>query len=200
MASSRHRLSAAVVLSLTLVAGVDLASAASLTHEPKPGAEHEGPPARVDLVAAAQVGDIEAVTAALDQGTYVDTAGSDGRTALIHAAISGNGSLVRLLLERGAKPVVADKLGNTPLHYAAERGTLEVATQLLDAKAPADAQNRAGATPLMMAAGSGATGTVQLLLAHGADRRKTDYAGHDAVSWAEEHRRSQIVDLLHRGG
>jgi len=53
-------------------------------------------------------------------------------------------------------------------------------------------------TPLMLAASRGRTELVEALLAKGASVRKTDYTGRDALSWAEDSRRPQIVQMLRR--
>ena len=51
-------------------------------------------------------------------------------------------------------------------------------------------------TPLMLAASRGGVAIVQALLAKGANVRKTDYTGRDALDWAAESHRPAIVQLL----
>jgi ankyrin repeat protein len=47
-----------------------------------------------------------------------------------------------------------------------------------------DVANRQGITPPMMASGRGNLAVVRLLLQQGANPRKQDYTGRDALGWA----------------
>ena len=63
-------------------------------------------------------------------------------------------------------------------------GHTEIITLLLAAKATVDAQNKQGITPLMMAAANGKVEAIRALLAAGADPKKQDFTGRDALGWA----------------
>ena len=91
-----------------------------------------------------------------------------------------------------------DRLGNTALHAATERNQIEMAELLIDVGADLDSENRNGMTPLMIAARQGNAVLVKALLAKGANARKTDFTGRDALSWAQESRRPAVVQLLQR--
>ena len=91
-----------------------------------------------------------------------------------------------------------DRLGNTALHAATERNQIEMAELLIDLGADLNSENKNGMTPLMIAARHGNATLVKALLAKGANARKTDFTGRDAVSWAQESRRPAVVQMLQR--
>jgi ankyrin repeat protein len=119
-----------------------------------------------------------------------------GRTGLHIAATNGNARIVAILIKAGAQIDVKDPLGDTPLFYAADRDQAEICKLLLDARAIVDVQNRSGVTPLMTAARRGNADVVRLLLAGGADPNQTDFTGRDAIGWAADSHKRQLIDLL----
>ncbi|GIL79443.1 hypothetical protein Vretimale_18316 [Volvox reticuliferus] len=104
---------------------------------------------------------------------------AEGITALSLACRYGHVDCCRLLLANGSARMLSDARGNTPLHYAALRGHLGVLFMLLDEfMDPAheeefngyvDVRNHAGCTPLHYAVWGRQSGSVQVLLQHGAD-------------------------------
>jgi len=112
------------------------------------------------LTMAASKGEREIVQALLDNGANIDFVGGSpqqdpavrGMTALMHAAANGQRDVVRLLLLRGAQVSAKDVRGMTPLVHAAMR-----------------AENYSGKCA-MANRGRDYRGTIDLLLAHGADR------------------------------
>lgn len=112
----------------------------------------------------------------------LDTA---GRSPLGYAALYGNTDMTKALLANGARPDFRDNFGNTALHWAAANGQAEVLRLLLAGKAPVDAPNKQGVTPLMMAADANKVEAVRVLLAAGADPKKEDFSGRDAIGWAQ---------------
>ncbi|GFR52870.1 hypothetical protein Agub_g15498 [Astrephomene gubernaculifera] len=103
----------------------------------------------------------------------------EGTTALSLACRFGHVDCCRLLLANGSARTLSDARGNTPLHYAALRGHLGVLFMLLDEFVEpgreeelagyVDARNHAGCTPLHYAVWGRQSGSVQVLLQHGAD-------------------------------
>ena len=109
----------------------------------------------------------------------------NGETPLCYAAQFGDARMANALIFYGADINARDPFGNTALHWAAQRGAIDVIQLLLAAKAPVDAQNKQGVTPLMMAAKSGQAAASRLLLKNGADPKKQDFTGRDAIGWAD---------------
>lgn len=84
-----------------------------------------------------------------------------------------------------AKRYNRDKLG-IELIEALDGGKFTTARALLRRGASVVAHNQNGTTALMYAAGAGKVEIVKELLAKGADPKKTNRFGHDALRWAED--------------
>ena len=111
------------------------------------------------------------------------------------AALKGEQEWVRKLLARGAK---VDKAGWAPLHYAATGPEPQIVAMLLDRGASIDAESPNRSTPLMMASQYGTEASVDLLLARGADARRRNDLGLDAVDFARRSGRDFLVEKLKR--
>lgn len=140
----------------------------------------------VDVPDAAAKNDFDGVQKALIDGNSASITDNQGIPALIYAAKFDNAEMTRLLLDHGADITGRDPLGDMAIHWAAQRGSTNVLPILLDAKSPVDAGNRDGLTPLMLAARYGKTAAARILLDHGADPRKQDFTGRDALGWASQ--------------
>jgi ankyrin repeat protein len=125
--------------------------------------------------------DVEGMVRRGDNPNFTD---GQGRTPLDYAAIFGNAAMMKLLLDGGARVDYRDNFGRIPLHWAAESGQAETVRLLLAAKSPVDATARQGITPLMLAAANNRAEAVKVLLAGGADAKKQDFTGRDAIGWA----------------
>ena len=136
------------------------------------------------LANAAAENKADEVAVFLRKGDNPNFLDHDGRSPLDYAATFGNARMVKMLLDAGARPDYRDKFGATPLHWAAEAGHVEVIGQLVEAKAPVDAVNHQGITPLMLAAGANKGEAVRALLKAGADPKKQDFTGRDALGYA----------------
>jgi ankyrin repeat protein len=147
---------------------------------------------------AVEQNDVATVQTLLADGVTPQQLDDKNRTGLHIAAQNGNIQIFAILVKFGARLDVTDSLGNTPLHYAAERDRIEMVKLMVELHAPVDADNKAGITPLMLAAGHGNIEVVQTLLAAGANPRKTDFTGHDALSFARDSRKSSTVQLIER--
>jgi uncharacterized protein len=159
-----------------------LAPCAALAQAPIPGT-------RLDtvlntLAKAAAENNTEGVEARLRERVDPNLIDETGRSPLGYAAAFGNTEMAKALLEGGARVDYRDKLGDTALHRAAEAGQAQMVRLLLAANAPVDATNRQGITPLMLAADANKVEAVRVLLAGGADPKKQDFSGRDALGWA----------------
>jgi ankyrin repeat protein len=98
------------------------------------------------------------------------------------------------LLAKGAKPDIKDADGNTPLILATQVGYAEGADLLLKRRASVDAINSRGETPLILATQQRDVAMVRLLLAAGANPRRTDRAaGMSALDYAARDSRAAVI-------
>jgi|GEM_PF-861530 len=133
------------------------------------------------LHAAARVGDLPALQAALASGTGIDAADEDGKTALHWAADNAQADVARLVIALGADVHARDRLGRTPLHYAAAAGQLNVIELLLNNGANPNQSDFVGDTPLHQAARRLRIDALRQLIAAGADVRSANSAGQTAL-------------------
>ena len=125
----------------------------------------------------------------------IDAVNAHGETPLMMAALKGELEWVRKLLARGAK---VHQPGWAPLHYAATGPDPQIVTVLLDRGAPIEAESPNRSTPLMMASQYGPEASVDLLLARGADAKRKNDLGLDAVEFARRSGRDFLVEKLKR--
>jgi murein DD-endopeptidase MepM/ murein hydrolase activator NlpD len=124
-----------------------------------PGAEPAEPaPAPAEaLFAAAEVGDVEGLRAALAADVPVGAADPFGRTALMLAAAGGHDEAVRALLADGADVHARSQTGWTALMFAADAApTATTALLLLNAGSDPHVADEEGRRALELAAGNAA--------------------------------------------
>jgi ankyrin repeat protein len=122
---------------------------------------------------------------------------------------SGNGALhlvtrdrdaawLGFLIGKGVKVDSRDGQGNSALSLAAQIGWIEGAQLLLRYRASVDLANSRGETPLILAVQKRDASMVRLLVASGADPKRTDsVAGYSALDYAKrDGRAAAIVKLL----
>lgn len=129
--------------------------------------------------------------AALD----VNALNAHGETPLMMAALRGRIDWATRLLGRGA---AVHKEGWSPIHYAATGPEPKVIGLLLDKGAPIDAESPNRTTPLMMASRYGVEGSVDLLLARGADAKRRNDLDLTAVDFARQGGRDFLVERLRK--
>jgi len=122
-----------------------------------------------------------------------DAVNSSGETPLMMAALRGNLGWAQRLIERGAK---IHREGWSPLHYAATGSEPKLVALFLDRGAPIDATSPNRSTPLMMAARYGAEGSVDLLLARGANKHLRNDLDLDASAFAKQAGRDFLLPRL----
>ncbi len=153
------------------------------------------------LVQALREDAMAVVQAFLDHpGTKLEARAANGNTALMMAAFKRNRPAVEALLARSA---ALDQPGWTALHYAAASGDEDIVRLLLARGAKVDAVSplASGAyTPMMMAAREGHDGAALVLIAHGADRLRTNSEGLTAVQLADRAGKPRVVKTLEGAG
>ncbi|MFP6743349.1 MAG: ankyrin repeat domain-containing protein [Alphaproteobacteria bacterium] len=132
----------------------------------------------IDLVAAADAGNLAAIKRLIDSGVSPDAINQHGRPALLAAAIGGHDGIAEALLRRGANANAIDGSGKALLMGAADAGSEAVTKLLLRHGAMVNAVDRHGRAALSTAAWRGYGAVVDALLAVGADPnlRPTDGA------------------------
>lgn len=151
-----------------------------------------------DLLSAARSGDVEALSAALEQNGAV--AESDLKHPLFFAAQSGHTDIVAILLERGADPNTSFDFGSA-LQKAARGNHVEVVALLL--KAGAEPSAHAGDkshTPLHDAAERGALASAELLVEYGADVNARERWGMPPIHLAVKKDKPEMVAFLAASG
>lgn len=138
---------------------------------------------------------VEALLARPD--TQVGLLNASGESALMMAALRGNLDLCQRLLTRGA---VVNQPGWSPLHYAATGPEPKIVQLLLERGALVDAEAPNRNTPLMMAARYGKEDSVKLLLARGADPKRTNDQNMTAADFARGAGRESLAAQLSKAG
>lgn len=78
---------------------------------------------RTPLIAATEIGFLEAIPVLVRRGARVDVANQAGETPLISAVLARNVPMMEALLEAGASPDIADNTGRSARDYARQTGT-----------------------------------------------------------------------------
>lgn len=142
----------------------------------------------LDVFEAAALGDVDRLTALLDQDpSRVRAVAADGFTALHLAAYFAQRAAASLLLDRGADPrsVAKNPSKVEPLHSAVASTRCDVVALLLQRGADADARQQGGFTPLHAAVKRRDMEMIGLLADHGADPEVTDDEGKSAIDHAQ---------------
>ena len=156
-----------------------------------------GEPALVAAAGAAD-DDVTGVKLLLKRRARVDAVDALGRTALIHAALEGNAAIVAALLDARADVDVQDQRGTTAVMEAARAGADDVLTVLATQHPDVSRRDVHGRDALALACQSprAGTGTVQILLALGADPHAPADDGRSALDHAASAGRWNLVAVL----
>lgn len=125
----------------------------------------------VELIRAAEAGDLVSVRANLAHGGDPGVQDDAGNSPLACAGPRGHGAVVRFLLAKGASPNSTARDGDRVLGDAVAFCRPGVAGLLLDAGADPEKTGRGTATPLTLAVEHGDAAMVTVLLDHHADPR-----------------------------
>ncbi len=120
------------------------------------------------LWAAARLGDIEAIDAALARTPVFDKSPVGGESALALAVVASSIDSVRRLIQYGGDLSAKEPDGNTVLHLAAKNKLTDMVGFLLDRGAKIDDVATSGRTALAIAAVNADLATMKLLLNKGA--------------------------------
>ena len=157
-----------------------------------------GPNGEIGLVAALHGENMAAAEALFARPDIrLDLLNGAGESALMMAALRGDLGWCERLIARGA-PV--NKPGWSPLHYAASGPEPKIIALLLERSAIVDAESPDRTTPLMMAARYGKEDSVKLLLARGADPKRTNDRNMSAADFARGSGREWLAEMLTKAG
>lgn len=118
---------------------------------------------------AARTGDLNKITALMDQKIDINGQSSEGYTALHFASRNGFENIVELLLARKANVFLQSYTGRNALHFAAAYYQTRIAEHLIKANISlVNSEDHHGNTPLHTAAIGADAETVVLLLRNGA--------------------------------
>ena len=152
--------------------------------------------ARVDLWAAAGLGDLDKVRQRLQAGDDSLDGKGGGDAPISVAAFRGHADVVRVLLEAGANPdavvsieVAGEPFQETglPMWLAANRGHLDVVTALLEGGANPEASIYASGTAIEQSMLHGRREVANLLFLHGATGHPLTYCVTNDVAALAEH-------------
>jgi ankyrin repeat protein len=169
---------------------------------------------------AAQVGDVNKVTAYLDEGKDINAMNENGRTALHIAVINDQKDIVELLINRGANINAGDNHHITPIdlvtrrnnkemiqlfakvvnidsiHLAAQFGDLKQIKAFLEKGTDINSKNKNGDTPLHIAVSCDHNGIAQLLINNGANVNAGDKGSYTPLYYAIWNLDKDMINLL----
>jgi ankyrin repeat protein len=133
--------------------------------------------------------------------TVINAKDRDTGEGALHILVRGRDlNWMAFLVGKRANPNIQNSRGETPLNLAAQIGWLEGAEFLISRGAAVDLANSRGETPLIMAVHARDIAMVRLLLAQGANPKKTDNsAGYSAIDYARQDNRAQPILRLLEG-
>jgi ankyrin repeat protein len=150
---------------------------------------------------AAIRGDVEAVSALLDNRADVNVRHEDGWKGLMLAAVNGHSPVVQAFLDKGANVDAKENImGQTALIWAVKGGHTAIVKSLLKAGANVNARDKFGGTALTRAASDGHSEIVKTLLEAGADINAREYDGDTALIEATAENHLEIIQALLKAG
>lgn len=175
------------------------------TDAPGPG-DDAPPPEATDVppsnvFEAADLGDLDALTAMLDQQPErIDLRDESGWTPLHHAAYRDRADLVRFLITRGADPNASAEGECVPLHMAAAESGVDTVLALADGGADLNVPDDTGVTALHYATLPGRLDVVKALLDRGAAVNMKDAKQETPLDLARRLSDPAIAQLFEAAG
>lgn len=153
---------------------------------------------QLDIFAAAALGRMSALEAALARRGAAVSFAYDGWTPLHLAAFFGRANAVERLLAAGAPldEPSRNSMTNTPLHAAVAGGHVDLAVTLIERGARVDVADSGGHTPFHIAAEAGYVPVVKALLDRDADPHAVDKEDKTPLSRAAARNHTAVVDLI----
>jgi len=132
-----------------------------------------------------------------NRGTDLDAQTHDGTTPLILAAKVGEYSMLEELIMNNCEVTKSDANGKTALHWAAAVNNVDIIRRLLVVRETnKDAKDIFEETPLFLAAREGASGAVEILLSHNANKDIEDQMDMSPMDIARAKKHDNILRLL----
>lgn len=126
-------------------------------------------PALAQLMNKIQLGDEDAVRAALKSGVSPNVKGKDGMRPIYFALWPKTTGVLKILLDAGADPMARRDKNAAPLNFAVRRSDISFAKMLLAYKADPNSPGENGRLPMVDAMDFATPGMVELLAASGAN-------------------------------
>jgi ankyrin repeat protein len=150
----------------------------------------------LQMMQAAQRGDVDGIQNGLNQGVPVDATNYTGQTALMFAVSGNRLEAVNYLIAAGADVNAQETDGQTVLMSAAKLGNVDIINALLAAGAQIDRQDTLNwwGTPLMYAAQYGSKNGILALINAGADLAVVNKRGRSFRSVLKEYHPNLLAD------
>eukprot|EP01047_Picozoa_sp_COSAG01_P029038 COSAG01_NODE_1977_length_8749_cov_2.820809_4_plen_468_part_00 len=162
----------------------------------KPIPEEKPLPLPLDILEAAERGNVTAVLHFANAGADLQTTNANGQTALHLASKLGHTEVINTLLDAGARIDAADQSGQQPLHLTVPKGQFPAFKLLVKRGADPNARLYGGASLLHFAAHAGTTEAVELLVNEGADPTAVDDEKATALHAAAMSGKADIIQAL----
>ncbi len=204
--------------------GVTALSEAALKDHPEVESMLKDRGAKLTLIAAAKIGDVEEVNRLIQKGANVNARWKHGRTALMQAVVDNQAKILELLIEKGADLNIKDESGKTAFDLALTQnkkqmarllksrgaklslidavklGDAEEVTRLLHQGVNVNARGEDARTALMQAALQNQPRIVELLIEKGADLNIKYESGKTPFDLALTQDNKQMARLLKSRG
>lgn len=142
--------------------------------------------------------DLASIERLLDAGAEVRSVDETGTTALMYAALYAGPEVIQALIKRGADVNATNLAGSTALMYGVWSPANVAALVARGADVHARAKN--GTTALLAAARRGQPGSMEILLASGADPKATDTDRMQLLEAAYASRNLEVRRIVHAAG